>query len=100
PRTLEWFHEALCFLRAFPDDPALLRAVERELSVFARRRDLARHRDALADTGIAGTETGFAFFGPTASWLARRFPGRLAIDWERFEAEEALEGLLELLVAW
>jgi hypothetical protein len=99
-RDLERFHEALCFLRAFPDDPALLRAVERELSRFARRRDLARHRDLLADTGIAGTETGFAFFAPTASWLVRRFPERIAIDWDRFEAEEALEGLLELLVAW
>lgn len=100
PRDLERFHETLCFLRAFPDGPALLQAVERELSRFARRRDLARHRDALADTGIAGTETGFAFFAPTASWLVRRHPERITIDWDRFESEDALENLLELLVSW
>jgi hypothetical protein len=101
-RDVERFHEALCFLRAFPDDAALLREVERALERFARRRDLARHRETLADSGIAGTPTRFAFFAPTAIWLARRFPERLELDWDAIDepTEARLEDLLELLVAW
>ena len=99
-RDVARFHEVLCFLRAFPDDASLLAAVEAELARFARRRDLARHREALADSGIAGTEIRFAFFAPTASWLARRHPDRISVDWDAFEDTERLEDLLELLVAW
>src|SRR5262245_9375651 len=49
-------HEILCWLRAYPDDARTLEQVERMLARFARRRDLRRHRRALADSGIAGTE--------------------------------------------
>jgi hypothetical protein len=59
-------HEALCWLRAYPDDAALLERVERMLDRFERRRDLRRHRRALRDSGIAGTEIRFRFFAPTA----------------------------------
>lgn len=101
-RAVERFHEALCFLRAFPDDAALLRQVDRALAGFARRRDLARHREALADSGIAGTPIRFAFFAPTAGWLARRHPDRLELDWDAMDedTEGRLEDLLELLAAW
>jgi hypothetical protein len=101
-RDVERLHEALCFLRAFPDDAALLREVERALAGFAERRDLARHREALADSGIAGTPIRFAFFAPTAGWLARRHPDSLALDWDVLDEEQEarLEDLLELLVAW
>jgi len=84
-KSIERWHEVLCFLRAFPDDAALLRAVERELGRFARRADLARHKEALADSGIAGTPIRFAFFAPTASWLARRHGELLTVDWDAFE---------------
>ncbi len=101
-RDVERFHEALCFLRAFPDDPAVLRAVVRALAGFARRRDLARHRETLADSGIDGTPIRFAFFAPTAGWLARRHPERLELDWDAIDEEQEarLADLLELLVAW
>src|SRR5262245_28081628 len=49
-------HEALCFMRAYPDDRALLARIERLLRGFERRADLRRHRAALADSGIAGTD--------------------------------------------
>ena len=91
-------HEILCFLRAYPDSPAVLQQVERMLGAFERRRDLRRHRAALADTGMAGTEIRFRFFAPTAAWLASRWPDRLAVDWEKLSQTDRVETFLPLLV--
>jgi len=92
-------HEALCFLRAFPDDAALLAQVVRMLSSFARRADLRRHARSLGDSGIAGTEIRYAFYWSTARWLARRFPERLSIDWDAFEHTEKFDPLLPLIAS-
>jgi hypothetical protein len=90
-------HECLAFLRAHPDDPRLLRAVERALAAFDRRADLRRHREALADSGIAGTAIRYRFFQATARWLAERWPRRLRVDWDDLEQADLLEKLLPLL---
>jgi hypothetical protein len=90
-------HEALCFLRAYPDDVTVLARVEDLLARFDRRSDVRRHRTALVDSGIAGTEIHYRFFQPTASWLARRWGDRLAIDWRLFRERGRLEPLLSLL---
>ena len=95
-RDLLALHECLCWLRAYPDDAALLARVERMLEGFARRRDLRRHRRALQDTGVAGTEIRFRFFAPTAARLARRWPERLTIDWPAFKNRARLDGFLSL----
>jgi len=100
PSALARFHECLGFLRAYPDDERVLAVAEAALAAFARRKDLRRHRAALADSGIAGTDIRFAFFAPTASWLARRFPEYLRVDWPVFENRDRLDRMLELLVRW
>ncbi len=97
-RELFRLHEHLCFLRAYPDDPAVHAQVTRMLERFAARSDLNRHRSALADTGIAGTVIHYQFFWPTARWLAVHWPGRLEIDWENIEDTESLVAALPLLV--
>jgi hypothetical protein len=84
-------HEALCFLRAYPDDAALLAQVERMLSVFDERADVRKHREELANTGIAGTPIYFRFFAASAHWLARRWGPYLTIDWDEFERRDQLE---------
>jgi hypothetical protein len=89
-------HEALCFLRAYPDDVTLLAQVERLLARFERRRDLRRFRRQLADSGIEGTVFHYPFFSETARWLARRWPERLTIDWKTFKKADDLEDLLPL----
>jgi hypothetical protein len=99
-RDVRRLHEALCFLRAYPDDAALLAVVERMLRRFAGRGDLRRHRDDLVSTGIAGTPIYFSFFAPTALWLARHWPTHLRIDWDAFEQQEKLEHLLPLLALY
>jgi hypothetical protein len=100
PREVYRLHEALCFLAAYPDDARVHGAVRRMLDRFARRADLKRHAEALADTGIAGTPIEFAFFAPTALWLVRRDPRRMTIRWREFARAGRLEELLHLLATW
>ena len=90
-------HECLVVARAYPDDAATLRLVERLLAGFARRADLARHRAALADSGVAGTDVRFRFFAATALRLAQRWPERLRYDWDAWDDPARLEELLPLL---
>jgi hypothetical protein len=91
-------HEALCVLRAYPDNARVLAAVERALAAFARRADLRAHRDALYATGIAGTTLWFPFFYPTARWLAARWPALLRFDRSDTAAGDHLARALPLLV--
>jgi hypothetical protein len=101
-RAVKSLHEFLCYLRAYPDNAAVLARTERLLAAFSRRADLRRHRAALADTGIAGTPMHYVFFWFTAQWLARRWPGRLRIDWKAFDrkSRDELEGLLHLMLPY
>jgi hypothetical protein len=92
-------HEALCFLRAYPDDGQVLRQVERMLARFERRADLRMHRDELAYSGIAGTTIWFPFFYPTARWVAARWPDALRLDRTDAVAEESLAKLLPALMS-
>lgn len=96
-RAVQRLHEALCFLRAYPDGAGVLARVEEMLAAFARRPDLRRHRRALADTGIAGTAIHFPFFAGTARWLAALWGERLTVDWKRFSNRAALERVLPLV---
>jgi hypothetical protein len=98
-REVERLHEAVCFVRAYPDDQRVLAAARRLLAGFARRADLRHHRDALAHTGIAGTTSWFPFFFPTAAWLAARWPQQLQFDRGDIAAGENLVPALPLLVS-
>jgi hypothetical protein len=91
-------HEHLCFLRAYPDNEAVLTMVRRLLRGFARRTDVRRHRRALIDSGIAGTDIRYAFFWATARRLAVRWPDRLGIDWDQFSDRERFLEALPVLV--
>ena len=91
-------HELLCFMRAWPDNAALLSQVNALLAGFAARRDLRRHRDALADSGVAGTDIHYRFYWPTASRLAARWPARFDIDWDAIDEPERLSAALPQLV--
>lgn len=90
-------HEVLVFIRAYPDDSRILARSQRLLQAFAKRRDLRRHRAALVDSGIAGTDTHFRFFAETARWLAARHPKELTYDWGEWEDPARLEELLPML---
>ncbi len=93
-------HEILCFLYAYPDDEAVFAAVERMLRAFDARSDLRRHRRALTDSGIAGTDIVHPFLGSTARWLAARWPRNLTIEWQQIENRSVLEGRLAHVALW
>ncbi|MBU1707674.1 hypothetical protein KKB28_07150, partial [bacterium] len=106
-RLLLRYHEILCFLRAYPDSPALLRVSEDELQNFAARVAIAAGDDgyaleALRNTGIAGTVVEYPFDFDMALWLAEKFPNDVVIDWEAYNDLEAdnLAIVLPLLANW
>jgi len=91
-------HELLCFLDAYPDDHRVRSLARRMLRNFHRRRDLQRHRAALAGSGIAGTDTPYRFFWPTARWMSLNWPDSLILDRENPEHVKAiLDALPKLL---
>src|ERR1039458_914315 len=86
------FHEALLFLRAFPQAPAVLRATERILNTFHKKVEALRKAGANMDdfepievSGIAGTEMEDTLSFDVASWLIKRMPGKVEIAWENYE---------------
>ena len=91
-------HETLCFLRAYPDSRKVLAKVEEILEHFSQRRDLLRHRRALADTGMAGTIIHYPFYWQTAKWLFERWPQAIKIDWPEWEQREKMTELWPLLL--
>ena len=97
-RAVLRLHEALCFVRAYPDDAAVLAQVQAMLVAFERRADLRAHRIALADSGIAGTATHYRFFAGQAQWLAWRWPEQLRLDRSEPGADERIANALAPLV--
>ena len=97
-REVERLHEAVLFVRAYPDDARVLAAARRLLAGFAARSDLRRQREALAHTGIAGTTSWFPFFFPTAAWIVRHWPRQLRFDRGDDEADATLAKALPSLV--
>lgn len=91
-------HEALCFLEAYPDNARVLRAARRMLRDFRKRSDLRRHRNALAGSGIAGTDTSFRFFWPTARWISHNWPGALVLERDDPDHARAILEALPLLL--
>jgi hypothetical protein len=91
---LRRLHELLCFMDAYPDNRRIRGQVRRMLNGFSRRPDLRRHRRALAGTGIAGTDTPYRFFWPTAQWISQHWPDALVLD---RKDEEAIGEILAAL---
>lgn len=104
PARLLRLHEALCFLRAYPDDAHILQLVETALEAFGNRVDTVRAEgspstiEALEETGIARTTIFCPLTYPAARWLAGRFPGGAEIDWDDAGTEERLGAILPFLV--
>jgi len=86
------FHEALLFLRAFPQGPAVVRATKRILNRFHKKVEAFRKAGADMDafepievSGIAGTEMEDTLSFDVACWLIRRMPGKVEIAWKNYE---------------
>lgn len=91
------FHEAVLFLRAFPQSPAVLRQAEKILAGFPQRvRELKAHSADMSvfedfeGAGVAGTVMQDILSFDVVCWLVRRLQGGVEIAWEDYEDERAL----------
>lgn len=99
------FHDALLFLRAYPHSPRVLALADEALS---RTGDhVARFADLSADladldapevSGLAGVPVAMPFSWAAASWLARRDPERLRVDWDAEDLPDRLAAFLPRFV--
>ncbi len=92
PASLIRFHEALLFLRAFPQGPAVVHATERVMNNFHNKVEVLRKAGADMDdfepievSGIAGTRMEDTLSFDVARWLTKRMPGKVEIAWENYE---------------
>jgi len=92
PASLIRFHEALLFLRAFPQGPSVVRVTGRILNSFHNKVDALRKAGADMDdfdtfevSGIAGTQMEDTLSFDVATWLIKRMPGRVEIAWDHYE---------------
>ncbi len=97
PYSLVRFHEALLFLRAYPQSSKILRQTERMLSSFRNRVDALREVGADISplkvpehSGIAGMSVTDTFSYNIVGWLLKRHPTQLVFDWDWFEDENRL----------
>jgi hypothetical protein len=91
------FHEALLFIRAFPQSAATYHAADGLLRAFIDRVGELRQAgadftpfDYIEHSGIAGTTLSGTFSYDIVRWLVHRFPGSVSIDWSRAGKAERL----------
>jgi hypothetical protein len=96
-KSLIRFHEALLFLRAFPQSAALVLRIERLLNTFHERVEKLRELgdnlavfDDFDTSGIAGTAMQDTLNFEVARWLVRRLPGKVEIAWADYEDDRAM----------
>jgi hypothetical protein len=90
------FHEALLFLRAFPQGPGVVTRAERLLDAFHEHVEKLRVSgadfaafDTFEVCGIAGTVMQDSLSFDVVRWLARRIPRNIKIDWDDYDDERA-----------
>ncbi len=83
------FHDALLFLRAFPQSRKVVLLAERTLGGIGRQVDKLGKYGTKVDlfhveqfSGIAGTVINDTFTYEVARWLLRRYPKQLSVEWD------------------
>jgi hypothetical protein len=91
------FHEALLFLRAFPQSLSVVSSTEALLNTFHER--IGKINASGADmpdfddfdtSGVAGTSMQDTLSFEAARWLVRRIPRHVTIAWKDYEEERAM----------
>ena len=102
------FHEALLFIRAYPQSRAVLKTADSLLESLAQRVERLRSAgedmtpfDYIENSGIESTTLHGMYSYGIARWLADRHRAASEIDWERLERKERLgtnlSGMIPLL---
>jgi hypothetical protein len=98
PQPLLRFHEALLFLRAFPQSASLVPQIEQLLNTFHIRIERLQASgadmsvfDDFDTSGIAGTTMQDTLNFEAARWLVRRIPRNVGIAWNDYWDEDYSE---------
>ena len=92
--VLTAYHDLLLFLRAYPDNAAVLAEAERQLRAFAARIEAhkaargGRLATTFTDSGTVGTPVSNVFTYRFVGTIARLYPGRMEIDWNAYRKSE------------
>ncbi len=104
-KSLVRVHEALLFMRAYPQGRQLLRQTEKLLRSFGRFVDGASEAGvdlgplaAPEVSGLARTEFSVLLGYETVRWLARAHPSRAEINWDDYEETAHLFAVLPRLL--
>ncbi len=97
------YHESLCYLRAYPDNPKVLAIVESELERFLERVEFLTkaERETLDESGIVGTGLSHPYAYFMTKWLLKKYPKSVNVDWESYqelENDPILDLMPELLI--
>ncbi|ABF43025.1 hypothetical protein Acid345_4025 [Candidatus Koribacter versatilis Ellin345] len=105
PETLIRFHDALLFLRAFPQSATVVKRTESLLASISqqvlRLRESGAEMDVFepeAVSGIAGTSIEESFTYEVARWLWQHYPAQLHADWDEEEQRSRLGATLPRFV--
>ena len=92
-------HDALLFLRAFPDSPTVHRAAESACGAFHRiSRGLDGPKRRARDRGVVGTVTRVWGDFAIADWLHGAFASEVDIDWSALKDSSTLDALLRPII--
>jgi hypothetical protein len=107
PRSLIKYHDTLCFLQAYPDNPPLLKLVDIELADFAGRVEYFREvkgpdDDRIDDTGMVDTIIHYPYNIHMASWLVDNYGPSVDIDWDDYAEKEddPISGMLNMFALY
>jgi len=105
PDLLLAYHEALLFIRVYPDDRELFILVRRQCDGFGQRVLLLREEDPdagsiLDEEAIPETAISYRYDYTTVVELVKWYGSALEIQWEEYEDTEKLDYLLPLLASW
>lgn len=92
------YHESLCYLRAYPDNPKILAIVESELENFIGRVEslTKSERETLDETGVVGTRLRHPYAYFMTKWILKKYPKSVNIDWEGYQQLES-DPILDLM---
>jgi hypothetical protein len=95
-------HDTLYFMRAYPDNADVLRAVDSQIDKLRQVVDAYTkgdsRNDALLNTGVPGSCNAYPYSYMVLQRLVRLYPGCADIDWDAFEDESLLLEGLDLAV--
>ncbi|MEE9553132.1 MAG: hypothetical protein V3W18_02450 [candidate division Zixibacteria bacterium] len=101
PTAIIKYHEALCFMQAYPGNAAISRIVDFQLSEFYKivgdfRESNGSGDDRINDTGMVDTIIRYPYSFNMALWLSENFGSDIDIDWDDYSEKEddPISGLL------